>query len=295
MVKKIDSGRIGASPHRTVLEPATKRKKGIGIARANDEKPAAKTIHRVSKSARPPMPRTRRTRRSAPEAKRQILDAAEAQLAQFGPGGLRLQSVAAEIGLSHPVILHHFGSREGLIDALNARTVEQLKSSMATLLAGATAPNRNLVETTLEHVFNTFGNGLAQRLAWLATSSSSGETSIHDALTEIARLVQLARVVYASQRGTPPPPFEDSRRIALLIATSAMGAAIFGVSMITSPKDAGYTEHVIPFRTWLSKLIVNYLGQFPSGMTSSADPLEQRRTDARRDLQARRHLKIDAE
>ena len=238
--------------------------------------------------------RTRRTRRSAPEAKRQILDAAEAQLAQFGPGGLRLQSIAAEIGLSHPVILHHFGSREGLIDALNARTVEQLKSSMANLLAGATAPNRNLVETTLEHVFTAFGNGLAQRLAWLATSGSSGEITIFDAIGEIARLVQLARVVYASQRGVPPPPFEDSRRIALLVATSAMGAAIFGASLITGPRESGYSQRVVPFRSWLSEVVLNYLGQFPSGMAPDADAQEQRPAETKRDEPARKAPKTDA-
>jgi hypothetical protein len=96
------------------------------------------------------------------------LDAAETQRTQFGPGGLWLQSVAAELGLSHPVILHHFRSREGLIDA--------------------TAPHRNWVETTLGHVFGAFGNG-----------------------------------------------------IALLVAASAMGAAIFGRSRLTGPRP---TRHL---------------------------------------------------
>jgi AcrR family transcriptional regulator len=248
-----------------------------------------------------------RIRRSAAEAKRQILDAAEAQLTQFGPGGLRLQSIAAELGLSHPVILHHFGSREGLIDALNARTIEQLKSSMADLLAGATAPNHNLVETTLDHAFSAFGNGLAQRLAWLATAGETGASSIHDALTEIARLVQQARVVFASQRGAPPPPFEDSRRIALLVATSAMGAAIFGSSMLTVPQDTRYAERIIPFRNWLSDLIMNYLDQFPSGMPQTANQRTPRRPphrapsrapshpDTRRNPKPSRHLKPEAE
>ncbi len=248
-------------------------------------------------------PRPVRIRRSAAEAKRQILDAAEAHLTQFGPGGLRLQSIAAELGLSHPVILHHFGSREGLIDALNARTIEQLTSSMAALLAGATAPNRNLVETTLDHVFSAFGDGLAQRLAWLATAGETGTSSIHDALSEIARLVQLARVAFASQRGAPPPPFEDSRRIALLVATSAIGAAIFGRSMLTGPQNTPYAERVIPYRNWLSDLIMNYLDQFPSGMPATADHRPQprparhpaRHPDARRDPKPNRHLKTEAE
>ena len=57
-----------------------------------------------------------RTRRTADEARRLILDAAERQLAEVGPAGLRLQEVAKEVGVSHPTVLHHFGSREELVE-----------------------------------------------------------------------------------------------------------------------------------------------------------------------------------
>ncbi len=48
-----------------------------------------------------------------------ILEAAQASIARSGPAGLRLQEVAEAAGVSHPTILHHFESREGLIRALN--------------------------------------------------------------------------------------------------------------------------------------------------------------------------------
>ena len=47
-----------------------------------------------------------------------------------GPAGLRLQDVARAAGVSHPTILHHFGSREGLVRALNQRSVEALRNSV---------------------------------------------------------------------------------------------------------------------------------------------------------------------
>ncbi len=50
-------------------------------------------------------------------------------MAAGGPAGLRLQEVAKAAGVSHPTILHHFGSREGLIQALNLRSVEQFRRS----------------------------------------------------------------------------------------------------------------------------------------------------------------------
>ncbi|HQT86975.1 MAG TPA: TetR/AcrR family transcriptional regulator [Acidiphilium sp.] len=206
--------------------------------------------------------RARRTRRSAPEARRQILDAAEAQLAHVGPGGLRLQSIAAEIGLSHPVILHHFGSRERLIDALNARTIEQLKSATSNLVADAVTPTHTIIESLVEQVFNAVGNGLAQRLAWLASSGAAGEASIHDAISHIARLIQAS--------GTTPPPPAESYRIALLVASSALGAAIFGSAMSAGSKNIGVTEQQAPFRAWLSDLILLYLSQSPNGLSSTA-------------------------
>ena len=61
----------------------------------------------------PAKPAGKRIRRTAEEARRLILDAAEKRLAQQGPEGLRLQDIARDIGISHPAILHHFESREG--------------------------------------------------------------------------------------------------------------------------------------------------------------------------------------
>ncbi|MBV1885644.1 MAG: TetR family transcriptional regulator, partial [Parvibaculaceae bacterium] len=50
----------------------------------------------------------KRIRRTAEEARRLILDAAEKRLAEQGPEGIRLQDIAKDIGVSHPAILHHF-------------------------------------------------------------------------------------------------------------------------------------------------------------------------------------------
>ena len=57
-------------------------------------------------------------RRSATQARELILEAAESQLSRFGPDSLRLKQLAADVGMSHPAILHHFGSRDGLVRAV---------------------------------------------------------------------------------------------------------------------------------------------------------------------------------
>ena len=67
--------------------------------------------------------RVKRVRRTPDEARRLILEAAQAAIARTGPEGLRLHDIAAAAGVSHPLILHHFGSRAGLVRALTREAI----------------------------------------------------------------------------------------------------------------------------------------------------------------------------
>src|SRR5690349_14922747 len=91
--------------------------------------PATKKV-RAQKAGKKGRAARSSTRRSAEEAQRVILDAAESRLAQVGPAGLRLQEVAADAGIAHPTILHHFGSREGLIHAVVQRALGALYTDL---------------------------------------------------------------------------------------------------------------------------------------------------------------------
>src|ERR1700681_1846339 len=97
----------------------------------------------------------RRVRRTPEEAKRLILETARALVARTGPQGLRLQDIAAEAGISHPLILHHFGSRAGLVRALAqeaaAEAQDRLVASMTVprLVRGADPGARAAARTTL--------------------------------------------------------------------------------------------------------------------------------------------------
>lgn len=62
--------------------------------------------------------------RAAPPAVAAILDAAEEVALRDGFGKLSLQAVAREVGLSKGGLLHHFPSKEALIDALVRRVVD---------------------------------------------------------------------------------------------------------------------------------------------------------------------------
>ena len=67
-----------------------------------------------------------------------ILEAARGEFAQHGFGGARLQDIAARAKLSHPTLLYHFGSKEGLYAAVIEQAMEDWAAM--TSLAVARAP-----------------------------------------------------------------------------------------------------------------------------------------------------------
>lgn len=65
------------------------------------------------------------------ERRRQLLDAVVAECASGGIGDRSLRDVAAAVGTSHRMLLHHFGSREELLLAI----VEEVERRQMALLA----------------------------------------------------------------------------------------------------------------------------------------------------------------
>src|SRR5262245_66530593 len=98
-----------------------------------------------------------RIRRTPEEARRQILDAAERLLAAGGPEAIRLQDIARDVGISHPAILHHFGSRDGLTRALGERAVQRLTDDLLALLRERTSTEGSGREI-LERALATLGD-----------------------------------------------------------------------------------------------------------------------------------------
>src|SRR5438876_12323626 len=91
-----------------------------------------------------------RPRRVRTDTRNAILEAAERRLFANGPEGIRLQDIAADLGISHPAILHHFGSREGLIEALVAHGLAGLQ---AEFLAGWPSSKVPDIEGVLQRFF----------------------------------------------------------------------------------------------------------------------------------------------
>jgi TetR/AcrR family transcriptional regulator, repressor for neighboring sulfatase len=195
-------------------------------------------------------PPARRVRRTPEEARQLILDTAQALIARTGPEGLRLQDIAAAAGISHPLILHHFGSRAGLVRALTQRAAVELKDR---LVAAMTQPEYAIGEQ-LDRVFEAFRGGLAQRLAWLAVADPGGDEARH-AMT----LREITDTLHRRRLATAAPgreiAREDTEWLIHLIATAAFGEAMYGEQLRRSAGIEDGEEGARRFRHWLAALV----------------------------------------
>ncbi|MDH3687669.1 MAG: TetR/AcrR family transcriptional regulator [Myxococcales bacterium] len=201
-----------------------------------------------------------RVRRTAEEARRLILDAAEKRLADGGPEGLRLQEIARDVGVSHPAILHHFESRAGLVTALARRATERLEAELLEALAAPATENTvvGIVDRLFEALTDT---GQGRLLAWLALSGEGGaslEQERRDTLRTLADAIHTRRCEAAREQGSPEPELEDSEFVVRLAAAAMLGEGAAG-SQLDRGLGANDTEHAQRFRAWFGRLLLGHV------------------------------------
>lgn len=180
-------------------------------------------------------------------------------MAQQGPEGIRLQDIARDCGISHPAILHHFESREGLVRALIARTSEQLRATLLSTLETADAEEeRPDADQLIAKVFEALSDkGTARLLSWMLLTGRAIEIqSSQNLINEIAAELHRRRLDGAKKRGEPTPESEDTMFMAMLTTSAAFGDAIIGPFLAAA---AGLdNEGVQRFRHWLAKLLFEH-------------------------------------
>ena len=80
-----------------------------------------------------------RRRRDPEEAKALILDATIEEISRAGVQGLRIKEVASRAGLSHPLLMHYFGTKADLLDAAIERELGRTGTELVGLLQDAIA------------------------------------------------------------------------------------------------------------------------------------------------------------
>jgi AcrR family transcriptional regulator len=204
--------------------------------------------------------RQKRTRRTAVEARAAILDAAEKRLLSVGPAGIRLQDVAADVGVSHPAVLHHFGSREALVEAVIQRAMGQLEAELVEVLTAQPIGEMEAADI-LERTFRVLGDrGWGRIMAWMLLSGHVPDERRQ--LAAIARAVHARRLQEHAGREAEPS-YEDTLFSVLCGALAMFGDAVAGPAM---RKSGGLPEKSAPrFRRWLAALLLDHLDRSPDG------------------------------
>jgi AcrR family transcriptional regulator len=129
-----------------------------------------------------------------PETQSQIdrvLDAAEAVVVRSGIGALTLDAVAAEAGMSKGGLLHHFASKDRLIEGMVARCARGWREcAMGTYEATEPGPGR-MARALLTH--------LSDEQGWTEQCQQSS-CAVFAALVQNPRLIEPMRAVYGELR-----------------------------------------------------------------------------------------------
>jgi AcrR family transcriptional regulator len=202
-------------------------------------------------------PKRPRRRRTAEEARHEILAAAQRRLAHGGPEAIRLQDIARDLGIAHPTILHHFDSREGLMRALARSAMSALNADVLRAIADpqrATAP-----QALLERIFATLGeSGHARLLAWSALTphaSAEDDGDEHQLLRRFAEAMRRRLGEDARRGGGTAPAHEEIVFAIRLTAAAMLGDALLG-SVLS--RSAGLRDDPAVqrrFRQWLADVV----------------------------------------
>jgi AcrR family transcriptional regulator len=171
-----------------------------------------------------------------------------------------LQDVASDVGISHPTVLHHFGSREALVEAVVARAIAALEQDLLQVLSTSRAELDHGVEL-IDRVYDTLARrGHGRLLAWLIlsghSSSGMGPSAQWQLIAELTHAERLRQHPSAD-----PPPLEDTRFAVILCALALFGEAIAGTATFTSAGLGDDADAEPRFRRWLAELLYAHLSK----------------------------------
>ena len=207
-----------------------------------------------------------RRRLSAEAAREAILAATEKRLREIGPDALRLQDIARDVGLSHPTVLHHVGSREALVSAVVSRAMLALETELLACFTSDVGP-LELVSTfeKIDEVMRVHGR--ARLLAWLALTQPAGPVKQDSRLGDVTVALHAARKALGQDA-----PYDDTAFGAVLASVGMFGFALLGPNLLTMMGLPADEPALKRFREWFATLLLEHAGipaktSRPSGRT----------------------------
>jgi len=193
----------------------------------------------------------RKTHSSPEQAQKAILDAAQELMIEVGPAGLRISAVAKKAGMAHPNIIHHFGSRDGLINALSERVGQRSTDRVTQAIKKATSAAPEDRVAAMTDVLDTAYPGDEGRAAvWLHLSGA--DSSLKQNMERIVKLSHDLR-----QSIDPDAHLDNTNRLVMLITLALVGEVVSGHGVKGALGFGDDDENRPYFRRWLSEILLN--------------------------------------
>ncbi|MFD4993303.1 TetR family transcriptional regulator [Cellulosimicrobium cellulans] len=200
-----------------------------------------------------------------------IRDAAVERFARDGFGA-SLRAVAADVGVSHALVVHHFGSKDGLRQVCDEHVLEQIRTAKTETIVGASSGTFLEYFTTAEQYATLVGYVLRSLLDGGPLARTFVQHMVDDAEQYVGTAVEAGVAV----------PSRDERRRARYLTLSAMGAMLLSIRLdppedlsnltafmrrffdeITLPVLELYTEGFLTTRRMLDDYLL-YVGDPPA-------------------------------
>ena len=152
-----------------------------------------------------------------------ILDAALASFGGRGYEATSLDQLAAALGVTKQTILHHFGSKERLLDAVLDRSATELADALEAALAKA-GPGFERVEALVRAVFRLAARR-PELLGLLREVSRLGPPATDRLMGALDPLVERARAFLEAEMDAGNVRRQDARLLLLTTYSTVIGVA----------------------------------------------------------------------
>ncbi|MEM9691963.1 MAG: helix-turn-helix domain-containing protein [Myxococcota bacterium] len=196
----------------------------------------------------------KRVRRSPEEARRLILDAAEALLSKNGPDAVVPREIAARAGVSRALINHYFGGYDALVEATLHRMLDRSRELLVRRVAEL---DRVTPAALLAAFFELLRSRQFGRLVGWAFLSGR----LDDYVERVQGGRQLADILSSRLAGPSERRVarDDLDYLILLVLAVGVGLSLGRGTLWRSLGREPTTEQEEAFRAWLADLIEHHV------------------------------------
>lgn len=185
-------------------------------------------------------------------ARERILDAAVARFAEHGADGTSLKVIAEDAEVSAALIVHHFGSKQGLRDACDAHVLGAIREQLRS------ASDEGIALDVIE-ALRRRQRRHASTLPYLARALAEGGPSVIELVDELAE-----DTVRAMEQGVAAGtyvPADHPRERALVMLIWSLGALTLHdhVNRLLDADLAGEPTALLPYLRGATELLTNGL------------------------------------